>query len=136
MDFVGLQTGRNTRTVPSQVASRRNRAWYRLAAQTPERCEDRVLLATILGAAQSFAVLGASTVTNTGASAIVGNVGVSPGTAITGFPPGIITGGARPYSISLFPIPLPAGWFVLNGKFWKRSPTVARWNMHLKAKDG
>ena len=47
-----------------------------------------------LGAARSFAVLGASTVESIGLTAVTGDVGVSPGTEIVGFPPGTIAGGS------------------------------------------
>jgi hypothetical protein len=42
--------------------------------------------------ASTYAVLGASTVTNTGNSVLTGNLGLYPGTSVTGFPPGTFTG--------------------------------------------
>jgi hypothetical protein len=43
-----------------------------------------------LGSAESFAVLGRTSVSNTGASAVIGDVGVGLGGAVTDFPPGTV----------------------------------------------
>jgi len=45
-----------------------------------------------LGRASNFVILGATTITNTGKSVIIGDLGLYPGTSVLGFPPGVVIG--------------------------------------------
>jgi len=45
-----------------------------------------------LGGAEAFALLGTTTIANTGLTTVSGNIGVNDGGTISGFPPGIVAG--------------------------------------------
>ncbi len=61
------------------------------ALAVPWASANAAIVPTVpLGTSANYAVLGASTVTNTGNSVLNRSLGLWPGTSITGFPPGIV----------------------------------------------
>ena len=69
---------------------------------------------------ETFAVLGATAVTNASAGGpaatiINGNLGVSPGSSITGFPPGTVSGAIQPGTEAAAQLELTSAYISLGG---------------------
>src|SRR5258708_892113 len=58
--------------------------WFLAIAGAPTLLRGQSPAPPTLGAADSFAVLGGSSVTSTGSTVVTGNLGVSPGNTISG----------------------------------------------------
>lgn len=86
------------RTAPTWQGGRRfigsataGAALLMAALLIPGTTANAAIVPTVpLGTSANYAVLGGSTVTNTGNSVLNGSLGLSPGTSITGFPPGLV----------------------------------------------
>ncbi len=76
------------------IVSRSSRGVTALAAMACLTAASASAQPTLLGSAESFAVLGRTTVQNTGASAVTGDVGVSLAGVVSGFPPGTVDEGS------------------------------------------
>lgn len=100
------------RDAPDRAAGASHRQIITKGAKTGRRSWGRALVATFLAAgalvaapggaraaqpvdlgdAEPFAVLAATSVSNTNLTTVTGNLGISPGSTLTGFPPGVVNG--------------------------------------------